>query len=426
MVRKVYLIGIGLGNPDTLTVGAGKAIARSGLVIGAKRIVESVDIAEGAQVLTLIKPSEIAAALRDGDAEEASVLFSGDIGFYSGATGLYKYLDELEGLEVKSIPGISSLVYFCAALHTPWQDAFLASAHGRSCNAVAAVQTHAKTFLLTGGATKAHDVCAQLVEAGMETVRVAAGERLSYEDERIVRGTAAELAKVEFADLTVLLCENDAPITRATAAPALPDDAFIRTGAPMTKEEVRELCISKLRLRSDSALWDVGAGTGSVSVEGAFAACAGEVWAIEKDADALESLEANKQRFGLNNLHIVDGFAPEALVGLPAPDAVFVGGSTGQLKAIVNCALEETPAVRVVATGITLETIAELVECAGQLPLFNVEVVSLTVARSRELGAYHLMMGQNPIYILSATGPDVSAAQAADPYGVLPEEEDGR
>ena len=207
MVQEVFLVGVGLGNPDTLTVQARETIAGSDLLIGAARLLEPYDGA-ACEKLRLIKGDDIVEALRRSDAQRASVLFSGDVGFYSGAEALARKLAEAGGFRVKAIPGISSLVYFCAKLLTPWQDAHLVSAHGRECDVVAEVGAHAKTFLLTGGKTKAADVCRRLADAGLGDVEVSVGERLSYDDERIVSGTARELAERDFLDLSVMLVMN--------------------------------------------------------------------------------------------------------------------------------------------------------------------------------------------------------------------------
>lgn len=206
MVREVFLVGVGLGNPRTLTGQARETIEGSDLLIGASRMLEPYEDRD-CEKLRLIRSDDIVEALRRSDARRASVLFSGDVGFYSGATAL---AGKLQGFNVKAIPGISSLVYFCAQLLTPWQDAHLVSAHGRECDVVAEVASHAKTFLLTGGKTKVADVCRQLVDAGLGDVEVSVGERLSYDDERIVVGTARELADAEFLDLAVMLARNPA------------------------------------------------------------------------------------------------------------------------------------------------------------------------------------------------------------------------
>ncbi len=416
--RRIYLVGVGMGAIGTLTLAGRDAIAASALVIGAPRILAAaadaglIDV--DATRIEAVRTDEIVRLLTETDATRASVLFSGDIGFYSGATLLEQRLSALVesgelSAEVQAIPGISSLSYLCARLGVPWQDAYVVSLHGRLGNPVGVVQTHEKTFFLTGGATKAQDVCRDLAGAGLGHVRVCAGERLSYPDERLVRGTAAELATMAFDDLAVLLVLNPHPIRRPAEAPGIADDAFVRDGrTPMTKQEVRALVVSKLRLRSDSVVWDVGAGTGSVSVEAAFAASAGQVYAVERDEAALALLEKNRERFSLTNLHIVAGVAPAALRGLPVPDRVFVGGSAGGLDGIVDAALAANPRVRIVATCVTLETVGTALAAFGREGMTGLEVIQVGIARSREAGPYHLMAGQNPVYLFSAEGTDAS------------------
>ena len=398
---KVYLIGIGMGNPDTLTLGAKRAIEGSDLLVGAKRLLEPF-AGVPCEKRELILSDDIAAAIDAADCEQASVLLSGDVGFYSGATKLYALL---AAHDVEALPGISSLVYFCAKMRTTWQDAALVSAHGREHDAVGVIQSNPKTFCITGGKTKVSDICRDLVGRGLGDVRVAAGERLSYDDERIVEGTAAELADREFADLAVMLAFNDHPVSRRFAAPSLADGDFQRGKAPMTKEEVRSLAISKLRIEPGSTVWDVGAGTGSVSVEAALAASRGVVYAIEKNPDALELMRVNREAKGAFNLMVVEGTAPDALGGLPAPDRVFIGGSSGNLDAIVDAALEANPHARICATAVTLETLSELLACLKARGIADADIVQVSIARADHIGSYHLMRAENPVYLVTFESP---------------------
>lgn len=395
---KVYLIGVGMGNPDTLTIAAKRAIEGSELLIGAKRLLDPFREI-GCETRELIKSDDIAAALAEATCAQASVLLSGDVGFYSGATALY---GKLGGYDVEAIPGISSLVYFCAKLHMPWQDATLVSAHGRDHDAVGVIQASSKTFCITGGKTKVDDICRELVARGFGDVKVAAGERLSYGDERIVRGTAVELAEMEFADLAVMIAENPRPVTRAFGAPSLADGDFQRGRAPMTKEEVRALAVAKLRVAASHVVWDVGAGTGSVSVELALAAPRGVVCAIERNAEAVDLMRRNREACGAFNMTIVEGEAPEALAGLPAPDRVFIGGSAGNMADILASAREMNPCVRVCATAVTLETLSELLACVRECDIQDVDIVQVSVARADSVGSYHLMRAENPVYIVTA------------------------
>lgn len=391
---KVYLIGVGLGNPDTLTVAAERAIEESSVLIGAARLLEGHG---DKNCVTAILAGDIAAAIAAQAEGPVAVLLSGDIGFYSGAKNLYPLLD---GYEVEALPGVSSLVYFCARCRTPWEDVHLVSAHGRAHNAPGEIQSHARTFVLTGGNYRAGDLCRDLCDWGMEAVQVTVGERLSYPDEAITRGTAGELAGRDFDSLAVVLAENSQPVCRPYTAPGIPDGAFQRGKVPMTKEEVRSLCISKLHLEEHHTLWDVGAGTGSVSIEGCYAVPKGRVYAVERKPEAVALLEENKVRFGLTNLYIVEGAAPEALAGLPAPDRVFLGGTAGNMETILRLALERNPKVRAVITAVTLETIGEAARCLDILGFSHVDIVQIAATRTRKAGRYHLMDAQNPVWIL--------------------------
>ena len=395
---KVYLIGVGLGNPDTLTLAARRAIEESNLLIGAPRLLEGY---AGKKCVPAILAGDIAAAAAQEGAGPVAVLLSGDIGFYSGAKKLYPLL---EGYEVEALPGISSLAYFCARCRTPWEDVYLVSAHGRAHNAPGEIQCHKRTFVLTGGDYRAEHLCRDLCTWGMEDVPVTVGERLSYPEEAITRGTAGKLAGRQFDSLAVVLVENPRPVGREHAAPGIPDEAFLRGKTPMTKEEVRTLSVSRLRLRPEDAVWDVGAGSGSVSVECALAVPKVRVFAVERSEEALELLAQNREKFAAWNLCIVPGAAPAALRDLPAPDRVFVGGSGGELEDILRLALEKNPRCRVVVNAVTLETLAECTRCFALLGLEDVAVTELSAARTREAGRYHLLQGLNPVFLLSGEG----------------------
>lgn len=402
MNKRVYLIGIGMGNPDLLTREAEEAIRSSELLLGAARLLDGFPELDAAR-MAMTRPRELERAIRESDAEQISVLYSGDTGFFSGAKGL---LALLEGqMDVEVLPGISSLSCFCARIKRSWQDVFVLSCHGRDEGAAAAVQSHSSTFLLTGGAFRVETVCRSLCEAGLGHLSCAAGERLSYPEERIVFGTVEELSRDSFADLSVLLVDNPAPVQPIFQAPGLSDDAFLRGRVPMTKEEVRALVVSKLRLGRRDTVWDVGAGTGSVSVECALCLSEGRVYAVERRPEAVELIQANRERFQLSNLHIVEGEAPQVLSGLPAPDSVFIGGSSGALRDIVGAALEKNPAVRIVVTAITLETLQGALEAIRCFGFQDTEVVQVTIARSSSVGPYHMMRGENPVYLISMEKP---------------------
>lgn len=399
--RRVDMIGIGMGNPDNMTVEARKACEEAQLLIGAKRMLGA---AEKAGIVkpsfTSYKAEEIYGFVTSHpEYDHVAVLLSGDVGFYSGAKKLYELFD---GDEVNVYCGISSAVYLCGKLRTSWEDARLVSLHGRSSNIISAVARNPKVFALVGERGRAAQICRDLCEYHMENVAVSVGEELSYESERIITGTAAELSEMEFAPLCVMLFQNQK--ADCTKTHGISDEEFIRAKVPMTKEEIRSVSLSKLRLAADSVIYDVGAGTGSVSIEMALQAEDGLVYAIEKKEEAADLIEENKHKFKVQHVTVVRGLAPDALDGLPAPTHAFIGGSSGNLKEILTCIFEKNPKTRIVINAIVLETVAEAVSCIKGMKVEDLDIVSLSSARSKEVGPYHMMMGQNPVYVISFTG----------------------
>lgn len=396
----VSIVGVGMGNPKLLTAQATETLVQSDFLIGAARLLDLFAAANKSS-FAAVSPGEIAARIAALPQDRrACVLVSGDVGFYSVAKRLR---EALSGHEVNCICGISSLQYFTAKLGTSWDDVKVVSLHGRNGTALGAVLAHEKTFLLTGGKIRVQDVCAQLCRNGFGDVTVSAGENLSYENERIVTDTAKALAEDCFESLAVMLVVNPKSF-KAESVCGLPDEAFLRADVPMTKSEVRSVILSKLRPQPNDILYDIGAGTGSVSIELAGRATGGSVYAVECKAKALDIIERNKERFGARNLCVIAGKAPDVLKDLPAPDRVFIGGSLGSLREIIALLLKKNPAVRLVISAVTLETLAQAVECLREFSLTRVDIAQVSVAKARIMGEYHMMTAQNPVTIITAQG----------------------
>lgn len=392
--KKVALVGIGMGDVQTRTLGMERAVGEADCLIGAKRMLEAVPMGE-AHRHTAVLSGEIAACIRSSAYKSYAVLLSGDTGFYSGAKAL---IEELKDMEVEVLPGIGSLQYFCARLKRPWEDVYPLSLHGRDCNFEAEVRSHSAVFALVGGADGVQQALERLNSAELGHLKVHVGQRLGYPDEKIVHGTVNELLNACFDPLSVLLVENpgwkDAVVTHG-----LPDEAFLRDETPMTKSEVRAVSLSKLALSRGAVVYDVGSGSGSVSVECALQAEKGRVYAIEMKEKALALTKRNAERFHLANLELVQGSAPEALAGLPAPTHAFIGGSGGNMGEIIACLLEKNPHVRIVVNTVTLETLAELIEISKTFDFCDIAEIS--VHAPRKLGRYRLMNAQNPVFIFT-------------------------
>ncbi len=397
--RKIAVVGIGMGDPENLTREAYEICRDAQLLVGAKRMLETFSDFHGEKLVSY-RPEEIRDYLdAHPQYETVALLLSGDVGFYSGAKRL---CEMFAGEELQVCPGISSVVYLCAKLRVPWEDVKLVSLHGRESNLVAAVREHGKVFAIIGKGQEAKGILEKFRYYQMDSLRVTVAENLSYIDERITTGTAGELAGQDFSDLCVMLIEN--PDAHPVVTHGMEDEVFLRDQAPMTKSEIRSISLSKLRLHRDSIVYDVGAGTGSVSIEAALQASDGKVYAIEKKEEAVRLIRENQRRFAADNLTVISGLAPEALADLPAPTHVFIGGSSGNLRAIVETVLQKNPTARVVVNCIALETVTEALECLRVLPVKKVDIVAVSVGKSREVGRYHMMMGQNPVYIISFTG----------------------
>ncbi|MCI9217082.1 precorrin-6A reductase [Lachnospiraceae bacterium 42-17] len=400
--RKVILAGIGPGDFGFLTKQARAAIKKADLIIGAKRMTDAV-AERGQEVYTAYKPEEIVAYIKEHPEYSRIVAaFSGDTGFYSGAGKLLKLLEEEPDMEPECMPGISSVSCFCARLGISWEDAAFLSVHGRKGNPLSVIRGHEKTFVLTGSSQDVREICLSMTEADMGALPVCIGVNLSYENEQIFRGTAKEYTRYDGGKLSILYIYN--PLGRnSLTVQGLPDSSFLRGNVPMTKEEVRCVCISKLRICKNSVIYDVGAGTGSVSVEAALKAPAGCVYAIEKNEEAAGLIRENSRRLGTDNLTVIKGEAPEIFRDLPVPDCVFIGGSGGCLRDILGAVIQKNFRVRIVISAITLETLTEAAKICKSIKKKEEEILQLTVAKARLAGKYHMMTGQNPVYIISFT-----------------------
>lgn len=398
---KVWVTGIGPGGRGGMTLDALRVLGEARCVIGAARMLEAAG-RPGQRLVEAITAEDVAAAVRENRfCRRIAVAVSGDAGFFSGAK---KLLPLLTDCDVEVVPGVSSLVCLCARLGVSYEDVVPVSLHGRERDIAADVRSHRRIFALVGGENGVGKLCRRLAEAGLGEVRVSVGERLEYQDESVTTDTASALAERWFSPLSAVLVEN-ARAGKRVVTHGLPDSAFLREeGVPMTKSEVRSVALSKLALTEDAVCWDIGAGTGSVSVEMALQARLGRVYAVEKKSSALALLEENRQRFYLENLTVVGGAAPAALEALPPPDCVFLGGSSGNLREILELVRRKNPSARIVAAAVTLETAAELTAWAKAEAREDWEAVALSAARSREAGSYHLMTAQNPVWLFCFRG----------------------
>ena len=423
--RLLSLVGIGVGAPEAVTEGAKEAIAEAEVLFGAKSVLENARkagifggasaVSKEKTALPFYKSDAVLDYLKEHqEVRKAAVLYSGDSGFYSGAASMMEEIRSgkaaergVSGLKVRVVCGISCASWFAARAGIAWQDWRILSSHGRFCNVVGQVRRNRECFLLPGSVrdlAQTGQLLAKAQEKGvLGELELILGYELSRPAEKILPCTAQELAGLTEEGLYVLYIRHESAV-KTPILPGLPDSAFIRGKAPMTASEIRALSLSRLGLTAQAVVWDIGAGTGSVSVEAAMTCPEGKVWSVEYKKEALELLAQNREKFCLQNMEIIEGRAPEALEQLPAPTHVFVGGSGGEIGSILTAALEKNPEARIVVNCITAETLSALWSALKELPVQDVQCVQVSVNREERLGNYHFLRGENPVFVLSFSG----------------------
>ena len=420
--RKIILSGIGMGNTDGMTREAYHAFEEAEVIFGAERMLENLP-GKGIKVPYYRADDIISYLIEHPQYTKVAAAFSGDSGFYSGAQSMKKALEEAneKGIlksETTILPGISSVSALAARLGVSWNDAVLASIHGRRANVVNLVRKNTKVFLLLSGKSDFEMLVNKFREAGINHVKISAGYRLSYPEEKLFTFYLDEFETKLF-DLPegvyTCLIENE-DCEEQILTPGIDDEIFSRTKVPMTKNEVRVLSISRLELTKNAVVYDVGSGTGSVSIECARLSPDIFVFAIEQKEEAANLTKENAARLGLSDqIVVINKKAPEGFEELPTPTHVFIGGSSGALSDILSAIQKKlivkentkgktdkaSKGVRVVINAVSLETIAQITKLIQTYPVKHVQLTQIQASRAHKLGSYNLMQAQNPVLIAS-------------------------
>ena len=392
-MKTVYLIGTGTNGTSALTAEAADAVKHADLLIGAKRMLMPYTDS-GRECVCLYQPQQIADLLHSRAFQSTAILLSGDTGFYSGAKNLLPLLDDMQ---TTILPGISALSAFCAKCGLSYEQMKCVSLHGMHANIAIHAATNPYCFFLLGGETSAAHVCRQLCSYGLNlTVHI--GTDLGYAQEQILHGNAAGFTDLPAKTLSVLVTENPAYCRSLPAA--IPDHRFIRSTIPMTKAEIRCIAVASLQIPHDGICWDIGCGTGSVSVEAAFRCPDGQVFAFDRNPDAAALTLQNAKQFSCDNVQSACGNCPEILHDAPPPDAVFIGGSGGRLAEIFAAVSEKNPSAMIALTAVSLETLAEA-EALFAKYTAEPRTVQIAVTGTRKAGSHTMFQAQNPVFLIT-------------------------
>lgn len=394
---KIYIVGIGMDGSETLTERAREVIRSADVLIGAARMLKPFEYLKKTSFVSW-DAEEIRTWIERRNDETIAILMSGDCGFFSGAERLIGAFKEYDA---EILCGISSPVYFCSKIKIPWQNMKFISLHGTSANIIRNICRNQYCFFLLGGEFTPADICARMCEYGLGERRVFIGENLSLDQEKILIGNALDFTKIKCEKLCVAVVEND-DYERGILS-GISDSDFIRGNVPMTKSEVRSVAISKLGIGSNDICWDIGCGTGSVSVEMALQCYDGAVFSVDGNDSAVALTEKNRLKFGCDNIRLLCGTAPDCLTEFPAPDKVFIGGGSEKISEIAKAAYRKNPNARIVATAVSLETLESSLNAFKGLHI-TPEIVQVAVTRTKQAGSHTMLAAENPVFIIRGAG----------------------
>jgi len=431
-LEKCRILGVLDDGVNSLSQSALTHLKAAQLVIGGARTLQllAAHIAPDARQRNLTGalsqvPEWIRAAQAAG--QRVVVLATGDPLCHGIAAYLASRLC-IEAIEV--IPNVSTLQLACARLGLPWQDMKFSSVHSKDAGDWVAgadpshglyallrdIRQNDRLAILTSPDNTPDRIARMLVTEGLaDDFEMAVAERLCQPEERVVSGIRIQAAtQIPFADPNVVLLWRTtlrAPQVLFGLADASFEQRHPEKGL-ITKNEVRAVSLARLQLRADSVVWDIGAGSGSVGLEAARLCRQGHVYAIEKNADDSAIVQRNRMAMGISNHTLVHGKAPEGLAAWADPDAVFIGGSGGELAGLIALILQRLkPGGWLVMNFVTLENLGTAVETLKTLGAAW-DVLQLQASRSKPILHMNRMAAENPVWIVCAQAAGATPAGA--------------
>jgi precorrin-6Y C5,15-methyltransferase (decarboxylating) len=400
-MKRIYVIGAGVEGQEGFSRRVLELVGQAEILFGGERQLALFPDFPGEKVTI---DSDLAGVVErlEGTAKRAVVLASGDPLFF----GIGRYLlRNLPEDDLAFVPNVSSVQYAFAKIKEPWDDAVFVSAHGRGIKgAVDRIVANDKAAVLTDEVNTPAAIAAELIERGRDGYAAWLCENLGTAEEKIISTDVKGLLEIAAAPLNVLILIKEYEGGGEEYVPTLgiPDEEFATVKKLITKEEIRVVTLAKLKLRHDMTLWDIGAGSGSVSIEADHLLPHGHIFAIERNPQCHDFIKDNLRKFNARHVTLVAGAAPACLEELPDPDRVFIGGSGGNLWEILDAIDGRLPADgRIVLNAVTLDTLTaatEFFDNAG----YQVEVTVVNISRTRPLTDYKMFEAYNPVYIITA------------------------
>jgi len=394
--HKIYLVGAGIEGWEGFGSKALEAINSADLLIGHQRLLDIFPDFKGEKQTF----SDLSIMLKT-TAKQVVVLSSGDPNFFGVARFLFRNLPK-ERIEI--FPNVTSVQYAFARIKEPWDDAIFVSVHGRGLKgAIDRIIAADKAAVLTDEVNSPAAIAKELISRGAEGYDVHLCEDLGLPTEKFTRTDVRGLVDLPASPLNILiLIKAWEPNLENYPLMGIADDEFSTARKLITKQEIRAVTLAKLQIQNDLVVWDIGAGSGSVSIEVGNLMPNGKVFALEKNPQYLTFIRENLKKFSAKNVMLVEAYAPEGIDELPNPDRVFIGGSAGMLDEIIDAVDKRLkPDGVIVLNAVTLDTLTKSVEFLEDHG-FTVEVTCVNVSKTVSLTEYKMFEAHNPVYIISA------------------------
>ena len=401
MTRWLTIVGMGEDGAEGLSASARRAIESAEVVIGSQRMFTMLPSLKAETHLWPQPFSLVVAQVKAFAGRSTVLLATGDPMNFGVAR---KILDFIPKTEIEIIPHFSAFSLAAARIGWSIPDCDCFTIHGRpAANLEAFIQPHANLLVLTQDETTIAEASRRLTARGFEKSRITVLENLGGPQERITHFIADENPNLEWSPLNILAihCIASANAKIYSRVGGLPDDAFVHDGQ-LTKREVRAASLAALAPAPDELLWDVGAGCGSIAIEWMRSTRGCEAIAVEHNRDRCAMIVRNTDQLGTPRLKLIQNEAPAALIGLPPPHAIFIGGGVGDANLFETCWQALRPGGRLVANVVTLE---------GEMHLYDLqekhggELLRIEISRLEPVGKFRALKPKMPVVQWRVTKP---------------------